>query len=97
MEKLETKEGSYNEKDDSEQEVGLAREFGNLTGRAEVLEAFYCHPEEEGSRDFGLGNSVRSIPSFPIDLGLYSEKTFQVIHIFSSQSVPGMMYFLGKQ
>ena len=40
MEKLETKEGSYNEKDDSEQEVGLAREFGNLTGRAEVLEAF---------------------------------------------------------
>ena len=85
MEKLETKEGSYSEKYDSEQEVGLAREFGNLTGRAEVLEACYCHPEEEGSRDFGLGNSMGSIPSFPLELGLYSEKTYQVINIFSSK------------
>ena len=82
MEKLETKEVSYSEKGDSEHEVGLAGEFGNFAGRAEVLEAFYCHQEKEGSRDFGLGNSVKIIPSFPIELGLYSEKTFQVIDLF---------------
>ena len=79
MERNQKEETSISNAD--EHEVGLAGEFGNFAGRAEVLEAFYCHQEEEGSRDFGLGNSMGSIPSFPLELGFYSEKTYQVINI----------------
>jgi hypothetical protein len=61
-----------------EHEVGLAGEFGNFAGRAEVLEAFYCYQQNDVSTDFGFGNSVKSLPTFPTELGMYKDKTFHV-------------------
>ena len=77
MEQTETKEISSNDNAENH-EVDIAGEFGNFAGRADVLEAFYCYQEDDGSSDFGFGNSVKSLPSFPVELGLYREQNFQV-------------------
>ena len=75
-----TEEGSQSEQMnvEFEHEVDIAREFGSLAGRADLLEAFYCYKESDVLSDFGLGNSVKSLPSFPVELGLFRTKTFQV-------------------
>ena len=71
---LESKQGNA----EFENEVDLAREFGNFAGRADVLEAFYCYEESDVLSDFGLGNSVKSLPAFPVELRVFRTKTFQV-------------------
>ena len=61
--------------DDVNRELGLAKEIGNFVGKAEVLKSFYCYEDKE---DFGLGNSVTSLPSFPVELGFYRDQVIQV-------------------
>ena len=56
-------------------------ELGYVEGRAELLEAFYCNTgeHEDDLKEFGLGNSFKSLPRLPSDLGHFRDQTFQVI------------------
>ena len=93
MEKNKTEETTLSNAD--EHEVGLAVEFVNFAGRAEVLEAFYCYQQHDVSSDFGFGNYVKSLPSFPMELGVYTDKTFHVT--FKMNYLKHSFNFLGKQ
>ena len=67
-----------NKNNEYKHDVDLAGEFGNLVGRAELLESFYCYQEDDSSKDFGLGYSMKSLPALPSELGFYRDQAFQV-------------------
>ena len=66
--------------EDMEDSTGVGLNPESPSNQLDMERLFYCYNDEMGPSDFGLGSKCDSLPSFPMELDIFTEKQMEVIY-----------------
>ena len=66
--------------DDKEDGTAVDLNPESLSNQLDMERLFYCYNDEIEPADFGLGSKFDSLPSFPMELDIFTEQQMEVIY-----------------